>query len=302
MKKRRLAVYGLSLVATLLLLAALYFFKEHGEKGQLDPFGQKGGMVIRGFVFTSEKEGRVDWRIKADRAEKSLDGEEVYLERLEGEYSPKDGVLVSFRGAGGKIDLSSGRCSVSSPRLSYDGEYHFEMDEIEIDLKESVAHTTSLLSVSGSSLDLKGQGLLGRLKEGLIAVERNVKGSILTDNGRYRFETERFTYDARRGTFLLEGKTRIQGQGMNMVCERLSLLKRGAQVERMEAEGGVRIAMEGIVATSGNALFDLKEEKIYLTESPRIAEGQLESKGDAIIYDRKTGSYLVKGPKVKIER
>lgn len=303
MKRRRLAVLSLSFLAIFVLLfGLLYFFRDYASRKGSGESAERATAVIRGFLFTSEKDGRTDWRIRADLARKPLDREEVYIERIEGEFTPKDGVLVSFRGDHGTIDLSSGRCSLSSPRLTYNREYQFETDEMEIDLKQSLARTTRPLSISASGLDLKGLGLLGKLREGLISIDRNVKGSVLVQRGRYSFEAQRFTYDVGRDVYLLEGSARVRGQGVDLSCEKLSLMRKDGTIERMEAQGRVRIIFEGVVAEGGSALFDLKEDRIYLTDSPHIREGQRESKGDAIIYDRKRGTYFVKGPKVRIER
>lgn len=69
----------------------------------------------------------------------------------------------------------------------------------------------------------------------------------------------------------------------------------GSDVERIVAEGNVRIDQGQRLATSGRAEYLRVEERIVLTGSPRVSEGQNSVQGQEIVLFLKDNRSVVKG-------
>ena len=70
---------------------------------------------------------------------------------------------------------------------------------------------------------------------------------------------------------------------------------RGGDVDRIVAEGGVRIVQGARVATGGKADYARSEERIVLTGSPRVSEGTSSVQGHEIVFYLKENRSVVKG-------
>lgn len=56
------------------------------------------------------------------------------------------------------------------------------------------------------------------------------------------------------------------------------------RISRVEAIGDVTIEKDGRVATGGRGIYEIGKEKITLTESPRVQQGNNSVEGDEIVF------------------
>ncbi|MEM2983543.1 MAG: LptA/OstA family protein [Candidatus Bathyarchaeia archaeon] len=100
-----------------------------------------------------------------------------------------------------------------------------------------------------------------------------------------------------------EGKAIYKGNVMGkqgdstILCERLTIFfdKEMNAVQRIIAEGRVRIQTEGRVATAGKADIDSMHRSVVLTENPTIEEGQNNIRGSKITIYLDTERSIVEG-------
>ncbi len=124
--ERSLSTFLLGCIISSLVLA-LYFFVRKPEK-IVPPVvdEEKKVIVFKEVKYSGEKGGVVDWEIKAKIARKYLDKPLIELETLTGQYKPKDGVVVQFKGTKGSMDTDKENGSVENVDVLYKNEYHAE--------------------------------------------------------------------------------------------------------------------------------------------------------------------------------
>ena len=91
----------------------------------------------------------------------------------------------------------------------------------------------------------------------MITVEKDVSGAIQEENGKYKFAADRFVYLLKDGTYIFEGNVVVRGEKMDMFCDKVYVLSVQDAMEKIEAEGRVRIVSKGTIAKSraGSILF-----------------------------------------------
>ena len=75
----------------------------------------------------------------------------------------------------------------------------------------------------------------------------------------------------------------------------ISYAAQGGEVERIVAEGSVRIVQGARVATAGRAEYLRSEERMVLTGSPKVSEGGNSVQGHEIVLYLKENRSVVKG-------
>lgn len=82
-----------------------------------------------------------------------------------------------------------------------------------------------------------------------------------------------------------QGKLTITGRRLTVYAEQGSGLARDQmveQIDRIEMQGDVKVTQEDKVATAGKAVFYNKEQKIILSDQPRLAQGNDHVEGTLI--------------------
>ena len=302
MKKRDLTVYiALSVIITSFALA-LYFFAQKPHKAAPPKLteGTKA-IIFKDVHYSGEKKGAVDWEIRAKIARKFIDTPSLEMEVIDGEYKPKPGVIVLFKGSKGMMDTDKEQGNMTDVDIIYKDEYRLRTKYMDFDFKKGFTHTDAPVEIGGTKLNLKGIGLSADTNAQTVKIERNVTGFIEGGKGRYDFESESFLYLLKESVYILEGKVMMKGKDMDLFCDKLYVYSKENEMERVDAIGQVRLLSKGTIAKSDKAVYHFTEEKVIMTGSPKVVKDKVEMEGESIVYDVTQGKFSVNRPKVRIE-
>jgi lipopolysaccharide transport protein LptA/LPS export ABC transporter protein LptC len=303
MKNRDIVVYSAVGFIIFCLVLASYFFLRKPEKLPT-PFLEEGKRVIvfKDVAYSGEKKGVVDWELKARIARKSIDRPEVEMEDLSGSYKPKADLLITFSGSRGKMNTEDEKGAVEDVTITYRKEYQLVTKRIEFDFKAGITSTTAPVEIKGTSLTLRGVGMTANTGNQTVRIERDVTGFIQTDRGKYRFESDRFSYVLKESLYILDGKVVMKGEEMNLLCQKLHIKAREGQIERIDASGKVRLISKGTITKSEKAVYNFREDTVTLTERPSILRDNVEMEGERVVYNLTTGKFSIDKPRMRLEQ
>lgn len=303
MKDRKVIVYIASGFIIVSLLLAFYFFVKKPVRISIPVLDEeKKVIVFKDVKYSGEKKGTIDWEIIAKIARKYIDKPVIEMEDLEGKYMPKAGVVVSFRGTKGTMNTEEEKGTVENVDFIYKNSYKLKSRYMDFDFRKGLTYTNAPVDIQGTKLTLRGVGLTANTEEETVRIERDVTGYIETDKGKYRFESDRFTYTMKDNAYLLEGKVIMKGQDINLLCDKLYLLSKDNELERIDAKGKVRLISKGTIAKSEKAVYHFKEDKVVLTERPKIFRDNVEMEGESIVYNLSNRKFSINKPKMRMEK
>ncbi len=302
--RRSLIVYvAFAFIIGIILLSGYFFVRKPERATSNAPQEAKKVMIFRDVKYSGERKGIVDWEIRAKLVRQFIDkGQTVEMEGIEGEYKPQAGTVVSFKGSKGEMDREKEFGWVSDVEVYYKGEYVIKSSLVNFDFAKSLAYTGSPIDLKGKKLTMMGVGLNADTKEQVITVERDVSGTMQGEKQKIKFSADQFTYLMKEDTYILTGKVIVKGDQMDLMCDRISILSQGENVEKAEATGKVRILAKGTIAKSERAVYYLKEDKVVLEQEPHVVRDGAEMRGETITYDLKKDKFLVEKPKMRIEQ
>jgi len=303
MEDRKVIVYIASGFIIVSLLLALYFFVKKPVRISTPVLDEERKVIVfKGVKYSGEKKGVIDWEIVAKIARKYIDKPIIEMEDLEGKYMPKAGVVVSFKGTKGTMNTEEEKGTVENVDFIYKDSYRLKSSYMDFDFKKGLTYTKAPIDIQGTKLTLKGIGLTANTNEETVRIERDVTGYIETDKGKYRFESDRFTYNMKDNAYILEGKVIMKGQDINLMCDKLYLLSKENKLERIDAKGRVRLISKGTIAKSEKAVYHFKEDRVVLTEKPKIFKDNVEMEGESIVYSLSVGKFFINKPKMRMEK
>jgi lipopolysaccharide transport protein LptA/LPS export ABC transporter protein LptC len=303
MKNRGIIVLIAAALVAACLLAAFYFFLKKPERISLPSLEQtKKAITFKDVKYTGEKKGVVDWEIRAKSARKFIDRPEVEMESIEGHYKPGLEVMVTFRGTKGIMNTEEEKGSVEDADIFYKKDYRMKSKTMDFDFKQGITSTRAPVDIEGTKLTLRGMGLVADSKAETVKIEKDVTGYIVTDRGRYRFQSDRFTYLLKENQYVLDGKVVMKGEDLSLLCDKLYVLSNGGEVEKIDAVGKVRLISKGTMSKSEKAVYNFKDDRVVLTENPRIVKDNVEMEGESIVYNLSSGKFSINRPKMRMEK
>jgi len=303
MGSRKIVIYVfLGFIVTSLLLA-LYFFVRKPDPIK-PPVSDQGNKVIvfKDVKYSGEKKGVIDWELRAKIARKYIEKPVIELEDLTGQYKPKEGVLIEFRGTRGSMDTDKENGNVENVDVVYKNEYNLKTAYMDFDFKNGLTTTKAPVDISGAKVTMHGTGLLANTRQETIRIEKDVSGVIKTEKAAYQFETNTLIYHFKDNLYVLEGRVLFRGQDLNLSSDKVLIFTTGQDLERVEAYGKVNVLSKGTVAKSEKAVYHFKEGKIVFTESPVVTKDKVEMKGESVVYSTSDGKISVNRPKIRIEK
>jgi len=303
MRDRKIIVYvALGFVISSLLLAFYFFLKKPFKiSSPIIDQGRKA-IIFNDVRYSGEKKGIIDWEIKSKIARKFIDKPVLEMDDIDGMYKPKPDVTVYFKGTTGSMDTELEKGTVENVDITYKGNYTLKSGFMNFDFKKGITSTTAPVDITGAKLTLRGVGLTADTNEETVKIEKDVTGYIETDKGKYRFESDSFVYLLKNSTYILEGRVIMKGEEMNLLCDKLYIYSTGNDVEKVDAKGRVRLISKGTIAKSERALYHLKEDRIVLTERPKILKDNVEMAGESIVYSLSSGKFFINKPKMRVEK
>ncbi|MEI6152489.1 MAG: LptA/OstA family protein [Deltaproteobacteria bacterium] len=303
MKDRKIVVYvALGFVISSLFLAFYFFFKKPIKINTPFLDQERKAIVFKDVKYSGEKRGIVDWEIKSKVTRKFIDKPVVEMEDIDGMYKPKPDVTVFFKGTKGSMDTEAEKGTVENVDIIYKGSYTLKSRFMDFDFKKGITSTTAPVDIKGAKLTLRGVGLTANTNEETVRIEKDVTGYIETEKGKYRFESDSFIYFLKDSTYILENRVVMKGEEMNLLCDKLIIFSKGDEVEKIDAKGKVRLISKGTIAKSEKAVYHFKEDRIVLTDRPKILKDNVEMEGESIVYSLSSGKFFINKPKMRMER
>jgi LPS export ABC transporter protein LptC/lipopolysaccharide transport protein LptA len=301
---RKGVVYICSGFVICIVLLCAYFFIRMPERAAPPPSTgeNKRVVVFKDVKYSGEKKGVVDWELRAKTARKFIDKPTVEMENIEGIYKPKPEESVTFKGDRGQMDTEAEVGFIESVEVFYRKDYVLKTPRLDFDFKKSLVISHSPVDLRGKRMSLMGIGLVADTKEQVITVKSDVRGSVETGKGKFKFSSDRFTYVIKSNTYIFDGKVVVKGQDMNMLCDKVFVLSKGDDIERIDAEGKVRLLAKGSIAKSERAVYYLNDERVVLKESPTIIKDNVEMHGRQIVYSLSSGTFSVDRPQMRIKQ
>lgn len=303
MSTRKIIIYIAFVCIGASLLLALYYFISKPER-QAVPIVEdsKKAIVFKNVKYTGERRGVVDWELTAKVARKYIDKPLIELDDLRGLYKPKPDVTIEFTGSKGSMDTEKESGRVDDVEVFYKGEYTLKGPYMDFDFKNGITTTQGPVDIKGEKIDMQGVGLLANTAEETVKLLSDVKGIITTEKAKYRFQADSLLYYFQVSTYVLEGKVIMKGEDLHLVSDVVHIYSTENEVDRIEADGNVRVISKGTVAKSEKAVYHFKEGKIVFTQSPRVFKDNVEMKGERVIYNTNDGKLSVERPKIRMEK
>ena len=301
---RKSVVYICSGFVALIMLVSIYFFARMPERqAPPPPSGENQRLIVfKDVKYSGEKKGVVDWELRAKTARKHIDKATVEMENIEGLYKPKPDDSVTFKGDRGQMNTEEEVGFVENVQVFYREDYVLKTPRLDFNFQKNLVTSDSPVDLTGKRMSLVGVGLVADTKEQVISVKSDVNGSVETEKGKFRFSSDRFTYVIKSSTYIFDGTVVVKGQDMSMLCDKVFVVSKGDDLERIDAEGRVRLFAKGSVAKSGKAVYYFKDDKVILKKSPSITKDNVEMHGQQIVYNLTSGTFSVDRPQMRIEQ
>jgi LPS export ABC transporter protein LptC/lipopolysaccharide transport protein LptA len=303
MSNRKIIIFiSFGFIAASLVLALYYFISKPERQPVPVAEDSTKAIVFKNVKYTGERRGVVDWELTAKVARKYIDKPIIELEDLKGLYKPKPDVSIEFTGTKGSMDTENESGKVDNVEVFYKGEYTLKSPYMDFDFKNGITATKDVVDIKGEKIDMRGTGLLANTNEETLRLLSDVGGIIATEKAKYNFQSDTLLYYFQKATYVLEGKVILKGEDLNMVCDLVHIYSTDNEVDRIEADGNVRVISRGTVAKSEKAVYHFKEGRIVFTQSPRVFKDNVEMKGERVIYTTNDGKLSVERPKIRMER
>jgi LPS export ABC transporter protein LptC/lipopolysaccharide transport protein LptA len=303
MSNRKIIIFiSFGFIAASLVLALYYFISKPERQPVPVTQDSNKAIVFKNVKYTGERRGVVDWELTAKVARKYIDKPIIELEDLKGLYKPKPDVSIEFTGTKGSMDTENESGKVDNVEVFYKGEYTLKSPYMDFDFKNGITATKDVVDIKGEKIDMRGTGLLANTNEETLRLLSDVGGIIATEKSKYHFQSDTLLYYFQKATYVLEGKVILKGEDLNMVCDLVHIYSIDNEVDRIEADGNVRVISRGTVAKSEKAVYHFKEGRIVFTHSPRVFKDNVEMKGERVIYTTNDGKLSVERPKIRMER
>ncbi len=303
MSNRKIIIFvSFGFIAASLLLAFYYFISKPERQPVPVAEDSNKAIVFKNVKYTGERRGVVDWELTAKVARKYIDKPLIELEDLKGLYKPKPDVSIEFTGTKGSMDTENESGKVDNVQVFYKGEYTLKSSYMDFDFKNGITATKDAVDIKGEKIDMRGIGLLANTNEETLRLLSEVGGIIATEKAKYHFQSDTLLYYFQKATYVLEGMVILKGEDLNMVCDLVHIYSTDNEVDRIEADGNVRVISRGTVAKSEKAVYHFKEGRIVFTQSPRVFKDNVEMKGERVIYTTTDGKLSVERPKIRMER
>jgi len=301
---RKVIIFISALFFITCVILGLYFFAKKPLKISMPVLDEeKKVIVFKDVKYSSEKKGLIDWEIKAKTARKHIDSPLASMEEINGYYKPKADVLLSFIGKKGSINTETEEGKIEDVDFVYKNSYRLKSRYMDFDFKRGLIHTDAPVTIEGIKLSLRGIGLTADTNSEVVAIEKDVTGTIDTDKGKYKFASDRFSYTLKDNVYTLSGKVIMKGEEMSLMCDQLYLItKANNELERIDAVGKVGLISKGTIAKSGKAVYDFMDDKIVLTERPKILKDNVEMEGESIVYSLEKRQFSINRPKMRLEK
>jgi LPS export ABC transporter protein LptC len=278
MKSRTTIIYIASGFVVASLISAGYFFFKKPEKIAPPPIEEaKSAIVFKDVKYSGEKKGVIDWEIKGKSGKKYIDKPIVEMEGIDGEYKPKPGTLIKFKGSKGSLNTEQETGTVESVRIIHNEGYTLTTKYMDFDFKKGLTTTNAPVTIEGSRLTLMGVGLIANTKDETIKIVKNVTGFVDAKKGKYRFAGDTLAYYRKSNQFVLDGNAMMSGEDMKVTCSRLYVYTDGEDIEKMDARGkvtGFVDAKKGKYRFAGDTLAYYRKSNQFVLDGNAMMSGE----------------------------
>lgn len=128
------------------------------------------------------------------------------------------------------------------------------------------------------------------------------RASDLTAAGPLVITAETLTADRKTGEAVFEGRVKAVNEEMTLTASRMRVLyAEDGGLERIEAEGGVRLVRDAQILSADHAVYEARERTITFTGNPRAVDGRNILAGSSMLYLLDEDRFMVRDSRVVIE-
>ncbi len=225
--------------------------------------------AVGSFALSSiGEDGVSSWRLKGQAAD--LDGERIDLKNVEIKSSCQDSTLT-MKAKNGSIrkDSKSGLFT-DDVVLAYDDGTTFNTDSLDWSFEEQAGRTDSKVFVKSAGLNTRAEGASLKRDSSRIQLDKNIlmrvrSGAVIRCKGP-------LIIDYKQNTAVFNRDVQIESANGNIRSDRMTAFfdMAGRKLNRVKAQGNVRLTRGGSVSTSDRAEYFLQEGRAILTGNPEI--------------------------------
>ncbi|MDW8001937.1 MAG: LPS export ABC transporter periplasmic protein LptC [Deltaproteobacteria bacterium] len=288
----------------LVTLLSFYFFFKKPYRFNPPKIAEetKRMVVVKDAIYSTEKDGTVNFTVRAKLARKYLERDEIEMEGIEGTYLSGRRGKFHFKGEKGIIDTAKKRGTIYGFTASILDEYLIKIASVSFDLKDALATSEDRVYIEGERLMMQGIGIKGDLRNGRFTLLRSVSGLVRINDDGYSFQSNTFTYDRTKSMYTLSGKVKVLKSDTRIRCDTMHVYMDKDRPKRLEAIGSAEMFSNGTVAKSERAVYDFSQKRIFFLGNAYVKRDDLELKGEKIEYDLERGSFITASPKMKMFR
>jgi len=279
---RKTVIYIASgIIAASFLFAGYFFFKKPEKIAPPSIAETKSAIVFKDVKYAGEKKGVIEWEIRGASGKKYIDKPIVEMEEIDGEYKPKPGTIIRFKGSKGVMDTEKETGTVEDVQIIHNDDYTLTSQYLDFDFHNGLTTTNAPVKIEGSRLVLMGVGLRSNIKEETMKLVKEVTGLIKAKNGTYRFSSDSFVYYMKENKYLLDGNAMISGEDLKITCARLFIYTDGEELEKVDARGNVRMYAKGSIAKNEQSVYHFKKSKVAPADSSKAEKNHIGIAGKA---------------------
>lgn len=276
MKGRKTIIYIASgFIAASFIFAGYFFFKKPEKIAPPHITETKSAIVFTDVKYAGEKKGVIEWEIRGRSGKKYLDKPTVEMEEMDGEYKPKPGTIIKFKGSKGVMDTEKETGTVEDVHIIHNDDYTLTTKYLDFDFQKGLTTTNAPVKIEGSRLVIMGVGLRSNIKDETITLVKDVTGHIEAKNGTYRFSADSFVYYMKDNKYLLDGNAMMSGEDLKITCARLFIYTDGEELEKVDARGSVRMYAKGSIAKNEQSVYHFKKSSVVSADSSMAEKNRI---------------------------
>jgi LPS export ABC transporter protein LptC len=266
---------------------------------------------MKGLHLVETSDGQKEWQLKAARAFTAKIKGDWTMEKVNVIFYAKDGVSFTVDGDRGfvEVDTKNMRIEGNVRTLSSNG-YRFKTDIMIYNSLNRELRAPNKIEMFGpeakdEKMWLTGSGMLARLKEATIQVQKNVQcEKSIRDGKQLKIRSQKADFSGKSNFARFSGDVVMDVETLRITGpQALFRYEPGSNMLRaVEVEGGVRVSDIDKFATSDRLSVDFKDDKFIFRGRPRVVQNQDELFGDQIVFLDGGKRVKVMGARAKVEK
>lgn len=183
-KYRRHRLSGLLVLLIIVAGAAIHFYAPDRDSQLAPALVKENGpvpqIVLTNIRQTHIRQGKKEWRLAADEARLSSDGNNTTLDKVVLSAPKADGSPVTVTADQGAFNRASGLITIFGNVIIDDAAYKISTESLHYQNSEGILYTNDPVTIDGESLHLQGRSMRYDLASNNAVLSGNVEGVFKT--------------------------------------------------------------------------------------------------------------------------